>query len=172
MAKKLTEKEEKFAQSYVVHLSVKQAAIDAGYSVKSAQSIGWKILQRPHIQARVSELKSVVQEKVHNRLEITTENILNELARIAFFDIRKLYDEDGRLLPVNELDDDTAAAIAGIEVAVERSTSGSRGLLSHIHKYKANDKKGSLELLGKHKQLFKDRIEHSGGVKIIKDDIE
>ena len=42
--------------------------------------------------------------------------MLKELARIAFFDRRKLYREDGSLKSMHELDDDAAAGLSGMHM--------------------------------------------------------
>lgn len=78
--KKLTPKQEKFCQEYVVDLNATQAAIRAGYSAKTARSLGQENLTKPDIQERLSELRSE-QEK---RTEITADAVLNEIALIGF----------------------------------------------------------------------------------------
>jgi hypothetical protein len=47
--------------------------------------------------------------------DITAKRVMLELGRVAFSDVRKLYRPDGSMTPIHELDDDTAAAIAGLE---------------------------------------------------------
>ena len=48
--------------------------------------------------------------------EITHEMVVKEMGRIGFSDVRKLFNEDGSLIPIHMLDDSTAAAIASVEV--------------------------------------------------------
>lgn len=48
--------------------------------------------------------------------DLSVERTLRELARIAFADPRKLFRPNGEPIPVHELDDDTAAAVASMEV--------------------------------------------------------
>lgn len=47
---------------------------------------------------------------------LSTERVLRELARAILADPRKLYDDKGRLKPIHSLDEDTAAAIASLDV--------------------------------------------------------
>ena len=61
---------------------------------------------------RVNELK----ELQLRRHQVTADRVIAELAKLAFLDIRKAFDEEGKLKPIHEIDDDTAAAIAGLEV--------------------------------------------------------
>ena len=83
-----------------------------------------------------------------------------EYARLAFLDIRKAFDEGGNLIPIHELDDDTAAAITGLEVdkKVSKMTdeNGEPLVESHLHKIKFSDKKGALDSLAKCLGMFAD----------------
>jgi hypothetical protein len=54
-------------------------------------------------------------EERTKRLDISADRVLQQLAKIDFFDSRKLFNQDGSLKNVNELDADTAP-IAGIEI--------------------------------------------------------
>ncbi len=85
------------------------------------------------------------------KLEITVERVLNEIARLAFADIRNCFNADGTLKPLHELDDDTAAALVGMDV-IEIENDGTTRVVAK--KFKFADKKGSLELLGKHLKMF------------------
>lgn len=49
---------------------------------------------------------------------ILREKILRRFVRIAFFDIRDLFDINGRLIPLHELDEDTASAIAEYNISI------------------------------------------------------
>ena len=70
-----------------------------------------KIRKRPIVAARIAALRSEINE----RAMLTKIDVLNELAKIAMFDIRNLYDDDGEMIPLHELDDATAACITGVE---------------------------------------------------------
>jgi phage terminase small subunit len=74
--------------------------------------------------------------------------------RLAFFDIRKLTDAEGNPIPINQLDDDTAAAIQGLELATERVRGDDAGAETVVRKYKVADKNAALERLFKHLGLF------------------
>lgn len=109
---KLTAKQERFCQEYIVDFNATQAAIRAGYSQKTARDIACENLAKPNIENRIKELTSQLQKKT----DITREMIIAEYAKIAFTDIRDYYDENNRLLSVKELSDKSAAALAGIEI--------------------------------------------------------
>jgi len=62
---------------------------------------------------------------------VSLEGTLRSLARVAFYDLRKLFDEGGRPLEIGQLDDDIAMAMEGIEVVETWTGSGEgRGLCS------------------------------------------
>jgi phage terminase small subunit len=50
------------------------------------------------------------------RLDLTGEQVLRELARIGFRDIRQLFDEQDGLRPVRDLSDDVAASVCAVEI--------------------------------------------------------
>jgi phage terminase small subunit len=130
------------------------AAIAAGYAPKAAKCQASRMLANDRIKAEVDR----VMGKAMAKLEITVERVLNEVARLGFADIRKCFNVDGTLKPLHELDDDTAAALVGMEV-IEIEDNGSVRVVAK--KFKFADKKGSLELLGKHLKMWTDKIEVS-----------
>jgi phage terminase small subunit len=151
----LNEKQRRFAEEYLIDLNATQAAIRAGYSTKTADRQGHRLLKNAEIQAAVTE----GQRRRLRRVEVNQDTVLRELLRIATADIRNLFHPDGRLKKPEELDDDTAAAIASIEVVV-RPVAGSDGEeVEHVAKLKAWDKPRALEMLGRHLALFKDAID-------------
>jgi phage terminase small subunit len=155
------DKQKAFAKEYLVDLNATQAAIRAGYSTKSARRIGYQLLhETPHIAALIQ----VGMSKRAERLEITTDRVLQEIAKLSFSDIRQLFDENGNLRPIHDLPDNAAAAISGIEIVTKIIPGVGDGPASveYVHKIKTWDKKGSLELLGKHLKLFVECHEHTG----------
>lgn len=85
-------------------------------------------------------------EQVSEQADITQERVLREIGRIGFFDARKLLDGEGRPIPIHDLDDDTAAAIAGLKVRTVFDE-GKDGQMATITEYKLADKNTSLEKL-------------------------
>lgn len=141
----LTAKQELFCHEYLVDLNATGAARRAGYSEDSAHAIGWENLRKPEIQARIMGLR----EEMAKTYNLTKERIAQEYARIAFFDIRNIHDEDGELIPIKKLDPDSAAAIAGIEVANDwdRDKDGKAIITGQLRKIKIADKKSALDSL-------------------------
>ena len=147
--KKLTAKQERFVAEYLIDLNATQAAIRSGYSVKTAEWIGPQLLTKSHVEAAVA----AAQQKRGVETNITAARVLQEIARLAFFDPRRLLTNEGEPIPIQELDDDTAAAIAGLETATEKERGGEG--VTFIRKYKIADKNSALEKLSKHLGLYK-----------------
>jgi phage terminase small subunit len=124
-----------------------EAAIQAGYSAKSAGQQASRLLK----DANVSQLVAQRQEKLVEKFELTTEAVLRNLAQAIYFDPRRLYRDDGSLKDVTELDDDTAMALAGLEVMEEKGTGDERGkVIGYTKKFKWLDKNTAREQAMKH----------------------
>jgi phage terminase small subunit len=104
MAKKLTRKQELFVAEYLIDLNATRAAVRAGYSPKTAYSQGQRVLRNVEIHKAIQ----AAMDKRAEKLEITADRVLKEIAKLAFFDVRKLFNSDGSPKQICELDDDTA----------------------------------------------------------------
>ena len=144
---KLTDKQELFCNEYLVDLNGTQAAIRAGYSEATAKEIAYENLTKPHIQERLT----VLMEERAARLELSQDMVLREYCKLAFFDIRKIFNEDGSLKKVVELDDETAGALVSMKTLASMET-----------EYKLADKKGALDSLARHLGMFVDKVEMTG----------
>lgn len=159
MSVSLTAKQQRFVQEYLIDLNGKQAAIRTGYSVKRAEVTASELLAT----RKVSEAIDAAMAAREQRTEITQDRVLKELARVAFFDIRKIYNQDGTLKSPHEMDDDAAAALAGIDVTEEYAGRGdARELVGYTKKAKIPDKVGALSLAMRHLGMLKDKTELSG----------
>lgn len=147
-------KRERFCQEYVIDRNGLQAAIRAKYAAGSAKVTASRLLTDVNVRARIDEL----QVKVTDKLEITAERVLRETARLAFSDVRKYFNDDGTLRAFSDLDDDAAAALAGFE-SVEKAIPGEAGMTEQVRKFKIWDKPAALGMLGKHLNLFNEKIE-------------
>lgn len=160
MAKpKLTAKQHRFCQEYLVDLNAAQAAIRAGYSEKTAKSIGQENLTKPDLQAVIQEL----MEKRSNRTEITSDSVLQEIAKLAFANMQDYTKvRDGVLVGnMSNVTRDQLAAVQEFTVDVRKDydSEGNEGGEVEKFRFKLADKKGSLELLGRHLKLFTDKVE-------------
>jgi len=148
----LTPKQERFVEEYLVDLNATQAAIRAGYSDKLANTNAPKLLQNTAIAAAIQSARAALSA----RTEITQDRVLKEYARLAFLDPRKLFDNTGAPLAIHQLDDDTAAAIAGLDVVQVGNAEVGVG---DVLKYKLCDKKGALDSVARHLGMFNDKLD-------------
>jgi len=149
--RKLTAKQAKFIDEFMVDLNATQAAIRAGYSPKTAKEIASENLSKPNIAAAIQ----AKQAELRKKLDISQERVLQEIARCAFLDPADLYDAAGSLLPLSEMSEDTRRAIAGLESADLLDGQGDeRTRVGMLKKIKLTDKLAALEKLCKHLGLF------------------
>lgn len=148
----LTAKQERFVAEYLIDLNATQSAIRAGYSEKTAEQQGSRLLSNVKIAAAVSE----AQAKRAIRTEVTQDMVVAELAKVGFSDLRKVLTEAGNLMDPHGWDDKTAGAIASIEVVTRSAGTNGDGEreIEHLAKIKTWDKLGALEKLGKHLGMF------------------
>ena len=137
-----------FAEAYLTNGgNASQAAVSAGFSEKTAGAAGSRLLKHVAVSTLIQQRRKVVVEK----MELTTERTLREIARLAYVDPRKFFHADGRPKEITELDDDTAAALAGMEVTEEWAGTGKdRVQVGVTKKYKLADKNAALEKAMKH----------------------
>ena len=153
MADKLTPKQQRFVEEYLVDLNATQAAIRAGYSEKSAARISVELLNKTQVQKSIEK----AQAKRAERTEVTADRVVTELAKIAFADPRDLMEwgPDGLVLKDCRTIPDAAAA------AVSEVSESNDGI-----KLKKLDKLKALELLGRHLGMFTDKVKMSGELDI------
>ena len=150
--KKLTPKQQKFVDEYLIDLNATQAAIRAGYSAKTAGWIGQKLVAKSHISESIRKRRDALSKKT----EVSQERIVLEMKRLALFDVRNFFRDDGTPIPIKELSDDAAAAIVGFDVvSIGNAESG----VGQVIKYKLPDKNKSLENLAKILGHFERRSE-------------
>ena len=77
---KLSLKQERFCEEYLIDANATQAAIRAGYSSKTAQEQGARLLVNATLQARIQQLRRVQTD----RTGVTADAVVEELAAIAF----------------------------------------------------------------------------------------
>lgn len=146
----------KFVAEYLREPNATKSAKLAGYSSKTAYSIGQHLLKVPEIMAAVA--------KALKQYEITKDRILGEIARSAFANMQDYtrVDADGKpVLDLSSITRDQFAAVAEItEDTTGGSGDGERRLVLRT-KLRLHDKTKNLELLGKHLKLFIDKVEHS-----------
>jgi len=60
----LTDKQERFAQAYVLHRNATEAAKTAGYAARSAYNQGYRMLKNDEIVERISDLENELETNI------------------------------------------------------------------------------------------------------------
>ena len=159
---KLTPKQQRFVDEYLIDLNATQAAIRAGYSPKTAQQIGAENLSKPVI----AEAIEAAQLERSERTKITADSVLQELAKIGFANMLDYMSEhNGQMhLDFSQLTRDQAAAIS--EYQTETVMGGEERPDMVKTRFKLLDKRAALVDIGRHLGMFSDKIqvEQSGSI--------
>lgn len=155
----MNDRQRRFAQEYIVDLNASQAAIRAGYSGKTAYSIGQRLLKNVEVQALIQTLKT---ERVE-RVEVDADYVVNRLIEIDQMDVLDIMDDAMSLRPVSEWPKVWRQYLNGFDLADMFEGHGEdRVMVGILKKIKWPDKVKNLELLGRHFGVFKDKLELTG----------
>lgn len=155
----VTPQQERFAFEYIKS-GRPGIAYQAAYNTKAGYEMarveGRRLLDNPSIAIRVEHYRKIAESK----LEVTVQRIVQETARIAFFDMRNLVDDDGNAIPLQELDEDTARALNGMDIEELYADKGKdREAVVRVKKYKHVQKMEALRLLAQWKKMLVEQRE-------------
>lgn len=154
---KLTEKQKRFCEEYLIDLNATQAAIRAGYSPKNAKNIGSENLAKPDIRARID--KAIAERS--KRTGVTADRVVRELAKIAFVNATDVIDTQRGEVLKNASREDTACISA-----VRVKTKIGEDFTETEREIRLCDKTKALELLGKHLGMFSDNVKLSAEARV------
>lgn len=173
---KLTAKQQRFCDEYLIDLNATQAAIRAGYSEKTATEQGARLLTNVKVQKYLQKRKT---ERIE-RTEITQDMVLYELASIAFSNAADyaaiverdatIQCENGAVMPLYDQDGNPVKYRTVEPVLTSDLTEKQKRALAVIKKgrdgfeVKPYDKIRALELIGKHIGMFTEKVEVTGDV--------
>lgn len=145
-----------FVTEYLVDFNATGAYRRAGFSQSpsdaTVRSAAARLIARPEIQ-------DLVQAGVKARLDrakLDADRVDQEIARLAFADIRGLYNPDGSMKLPHEWDDATAAAVSGVEVTE------AAGVPVAVRKAKMHEKVAALTLAAKRLGLLTEKLSVGG----------
>lgn len=172
---KLTDKQRRFCEEYIVDLNATQAAIRAEYSEKTAYSMGQRLLKKVEAQEYIKQLK----EERAARTQIEADRVIYELSLIAFSnaaDYAAVVDEetyvevDGNWIKLLDDDGNPVMRRTVKPVLTKDLTAEQKRALAVIKKgrdgfeVRPYDKVRALELLGKHIGLFEEKVNVNGTI--------
>lgn len=166
--KPLTDRVESYCQEYIkCPENQTQAAINAGYSAKTAAKFASQNMRDERVQKRIAEL----MEERNKRNRVSADYVLMRLVEIDQMDVIDILDDEGGLKPVSKWPKVWRTSISAVDI--NRIRMAMKGddeddIESTLQKIKWPDKVKNLELIGKHVDVnaFKERLEVSGTVTI------
>ena len=138
----------RFARAYLANGGDRNAAVleanpaSATWTVKSRTTRASTLLKTASVQAELARLEL----GAINHTIVTRARVITEVARAAFFDPRRLFDDDGNMIDPGEWSDEIASAVASLEVS-------ERGDVTTT-KVKLVNKDSALDKLMKHLGLY------------------
>ena len=143
-----------FIEKYMLHRSARRAAVEAGYS--DTENAGWRLLQNKKIVDEINRRK----EAQRRRNELLEDEVLQEMAKIAFVDITSIVDFNGSRLDVKDLSEIPEHVRPAIKKVVCTPSQHGDKVTIELH-----DKVGALEKLGKYLSMWSDTVKVEGGDK-------
>ena len=153
----MTPKQEAFVREYLIDLNATQAAIRAGYSEKTANEQGSRLLADVSVRSAIEAAKAARSE----RTEISADWVLRTLAEEKTADLADLYDEHGTMKPIKDWPlAFRRGVVVGVETVEEFVGVGEDRKPIQIRKIKMTDRTKHIELIGKHVrvQAFRDNV--------------
>lgn len=154
---KLRDKQRRFVDEYLIDLNATQAAIRAGYSVKTANEQGSRLLANVSVQTAIAE-KMADRSR---RTGVNQDRVVLELAKIAFVKLTDIIDEKGKIKDTATEDD--LACLEGYKYKYSDTDTG----YSVEREVKLSSKMKALELLGKHLGMWNDKVDLNVALPIV-----
>lgn len=151
--KGLTPRQSLFVLEYLKDQNASAAYKRAGYTADghSADSAAARLLTNVEVAKAIEDGLTKLRQKVEEETGISLKRVIEEIAKGAFFDPRKMFNEDGSPKQITDLPDAEASALAGFEVLEQFEGSGQdRVFVGYLKKFKLSDRKGYLDMLMKH----------------------
>jgi phage terminase small subunit len=153
----LTEKQQRFIDEYLIDLNATQSAIRAGYSVKTANEQGARLLAKVSVQTEIS--KKMAERS--RRTGVNQDRVVLELAKLAFVKMTDIVDSQGKIKTGAKEDD--LACIESVKYKKSESETGS----SVEREVKISPKLKALELLGKHLGMWNDKLDVNVNIPVV-----
>ncbi len=163
--KPLTAKVEAYCQEYIkCPENQTQAAINAGYSHKTAAKFASQNMRDERVKKRIAEL----MEERNKRNRVSADYVLMRLVEIDQMDVLDILNDDGSLKPIREWPKIWRTTLSGFDLSSTIMNMNEDSIETILKKIKWPDKVKNLELIGKHVDVnaFKERLEVSGTVTI------
>lgn len=156
----LTAMQQAFVDAYLSkplgERDIKTAALAAGYSPHTAHAAGRKLMTNQLIRRKILEQSPA---RAIEMAHIDSAWLLKELANLWETPLDSLFDENGRMLPIDQMNPQAQKLIAGFEVneltTTEVSSNGKKTTTfeTRVGKIRLVDRMRALEDIGKHTKI-------------------
>jgi len=126
---KLTRKQQKFVDEYMIDLNATQAAIRAGYSAKTARETGRENLTKPVIKSAIEE----AQKEARKLAKVKLERILEEYKAIAFSSITDFLRFDAKGIHILDSADIEKRLLPALAEVTEAKTANGKTTRLKLH---------------------------------------
>ncbi|MFP4773896.1 terminase small subunit [Pasteurella multocida] len=133
---KLTDKQKRFVEEYLIDLNATQAAIRAGYAEKAANREGSRLLSNVDIQDEIQK----AQNKRSERVQISQDDVLRDL-----IELRDMCMARKSVIVTDTVKNNQEGTVTAVD--------------NHVYAFEPAGANKALELLGKHLGMFKDRVD-------------
>lgn len=150
----MTARQQVFVDEYLKDPCGQRAAAAAGYKspgISSARLLNGK--DYPLVAKAVAEGMDAKRRLSH----VEAIRIVEELAKVAFFNVKSLFDEKGNLIPLHELPDAVAACVKDFKVSQKTGMGASGPVKLRVVEVKLHDKLNALNQLAQHLGWLKDQ---------------
>lgn len=142
--RKLTPRQRRFVKEYPIDWNAKQAAIRSGYSPRSAEVLGCRLVRHPVIGIEIDRVRRQRSAVCHE----ARQRVLSELAKIACSDISNYSRPDGSLKSPSEWTPNESACVASYRIRHSRSKR--KGTKTVTVWFRLWSKPRALKLLARH----------------------
>lgn len=150
----LTPKQQLFVAAYLKHLNATQAAAEAGYSKKTANEQGARLLAKASVRQQIDAALAERKE----RLNLDGDLYLGILHDLCTYDVSACLDARGNFLPVGDWPERERRALAGVESIIKNAKAGD-GVTDEVLKARFADRSRNVELMLTHLGLLVTRTE-------------
>lgn len=147
----MTPKQERFVAEYLVDLNATQAAIRAGYSEKTAEQSGPRLLGN----VEISHAVRIKQEALAQKHNVTLDRVVAEVASVGFANMGDFMRLGANGLPVldwGKLTREQTGVVS--EVTIDQVDGGKDAPVTNRVKLKLYDKLAALDKLARHLGMF------------------
>lgn len=156
----LTEQQKKFCREYMKDFNGTQAAIRAGYSKKTSNEQAVRLLANVSVQKFIKTL----QEKNAEKHEGLADEIVAELKRIGFSDIKNFLDSDNAVKDISQLPSELTTLVESIKKTETEFGDEDHGGTKTSIQFKLHSKLDALEKLAKYVGLYEADNRQRGAV--------